>query len=52
MEPKERIRELTDLHNEANTKYYVLDAPEMPDFEYDRLLRELEELERAHPELA
>ena len=52
MEPKERIRELTDLLNEANTKYYVLDAPEMPDFEYDRLLRELEELERAHPELA
>ena len=41
MEPKERIRELTDLLNEANTKYYVLDAPEMPDFEYDRLLREL-----------
>ncbi|MBQ8354833.1 MAG: NAD-dependent DNA ligase LigA [Oscillospiraceae bacterium] len=52
MEPKERIRELTDLLNEANTKYYVLDAPEMPDFEYDRLLRELEELENAHPELA
>ena len=51
MEPKERIRELTDLLNEANTKYYVLDAPEMPDFEYDRLLRELEELEEANPEL-
>ena len=45
MEPKERIRELTDLLNDANTKYYVLDAPEMADFEYDRLLRELEELE-------
>ena len=52
MEPKQRIQELTDLLNEANTKYYVLDAPEMPDFEYDRLLRELEELESAHPELA
>ena len=52
MEPKERIRELTDLLNDANTKYYVLDAPEMPDFEYDRLLRELEELEAQHPELA
>ncbi len=51
MEPKERIKELTDLLNDANTKYYVLDAPEMPDFEYDRLLRELEELEAAHPEL-
>ena len=52
MEPRERIRELTELLNDANTKYYVLDAPEMPDFEYDRLLRELEELENAHPELA
>ena len=52
MEPKERIQELTALLNEANTKYYVLDAPEMPDFEYDRLLRELEELEAANPELA
>ena len=52
MEAKERIRELTDLLNEANTKYYVLDAPEMADFEYDRLLRELEELEKQHPELA
>ena len=52
MEPRERIQELTDLLNDANTKYYVLDAPEMPDFEYDRLLRELEELEAAHPELA
>lgn len=52
MEPRERIQELTDLLNDANTKYYVLDAPEMPDFEYDRLLRELEELEAAHPEYA
>ena len=51
MEPKERIQELTELLNDANTKYYVLDAPEMPDFEYDRLLRELEELEAKHPEL-
>ncbi len=52
MEPKTRIRELTELLNEANEKYYVQDAPELPDFEYDRLLRELEELEAAHPELA
>ena len=52
MEPKDRIRELTDLLNDANTKYYVLDAPELLDFEYDRLLRELEELEAKHPELA
>ena len=52
MEPNQRIKELTDLLNDANTKYYVLDAPEMPDFEYDRLLRELEELEAQHPDLA
>ena len=52
MEPKERIGELTALLVEANYRYYVLDDPGMPDFEYDRLLRELEELEAAHPELA
>jgi len=51
MEPRARIAELTALLNEANHRYYVLDDPTMPDFEYDRLLRELEELEAAHPEL-
>ncbi len=48
----ERIRELTSLLNEAGYQYYVLDDPKMPDFEYDRLLRELEELENANPEYA
>ena len=52
MDPKQRIQELTDLLSEANYRYYVLDNPTMPDFEYDRLLRELEQLEAAHPELA
>ncbi len=52
MEPKERIRELTAKLTEANYQYYVLDNPTMPDFEYDRLLRELEELEAANPDLA
>ena len=52
MEPKERIEELTALLTEANYQYYVLDDPQMPDFEYDHLLRELEELEEAHPEYA
>ena len=52
MEPKERIRELTTLLNEAGYRYYVLDDPTMQDFEYDRLLRELEDLEKAHPEFA
>ena len=52
MNPKERIEELTELLTQANYRYYVLDDPTMPDFEYDRLLRELEELEAANPELA
>ena len=50
MNPKERIAELTQVLNEANYRYYVLDDPKMPDFEYDRLLRELEDLEKANPE--
>ena len=52
MEAKERILELTKLLNDANYRYYVLDDPTMPDFEYDHLLRELEELEAANPQLA
>ena len=52
MNPKERIQELTRVLTEAGYRYYVLDDPDMPDYEYDRLLRELEELENAHPELA
>ena len=46
MTPKERILELTALLNDANHRYYVLDDPKMPDFEYDHLLRELEVLEQ------
>lgn len=52
MNPKEEIRTLTERLEQANHEYYVLDAPTMADFEYDRLLRRLEELEAAHPELA
>ena len=52
MEMKERIAELTKILNEANYRYYVMDDPVMLDFEYDRLLRELEELESANPQLA
>lgn len=51
MEALQRIQELTDILTEANYRYYVLDDPKMQDYEYDRLLRELEELEAAHPEL-
>ena len=52
MDPRERMQELTDILTEANYRYYVLDDPKLQDFEYDRLLRELEELEMAHPEFA
>ncbi len=52
MDPKERIGALIAILTEANYRYYVLDDPHMPDFEYDHLLRELEELEAAHPDLA
>ena len=49
---KERIRTLTAQLNDANYRYYVLDDPKMPDFEYDRLLRELENLEAEYPAFA
>lgn len=52
MNERERIDQLTRKLNDANYRYYVLDDPSMPDFEYDRLLRELEDLEREHPEFA
>ncbi len=44
-----RLRET--LHHHAHL-YYVLDAPELPDAEYDRLFQELQALEAAHPALA
>ncbi|AYH44659.1 NAD-dependent DNA ligase LigA [Azoarcus sp. DN11] len=44
-----RLRRELEAHNHA---YYVLDAPTVPDAEYDRLFRELEALERDYPELA
>ena len=50
MNPKERIDGLTEELKEANFRYYVLDDPQLQDFEYDRLLRELEELEAKYPE--
>lgn len=46
-----RITELRNLINEYNYQYYVLDAPTVPDAEYDRLFNELKTLEQAHPEL-
>jgi DNA ligase (NAD+) len=46
-----RTAELRRLIERANDAYYVLDKPEMSDAEYDRLFRELQELEAKHPEL-
>lgn len=51
-EPAERADELRQAIEEANHRYYVLDAPTIEDAAYDRLLRELQDLEAAHPELA
>ncbi|MBQ5749571.1 MAG: NAD-dependent DNA ligase LigA, partial [Oscillospiraceae bacterium] len=52
MEIKERIEELSRELERHNHLYYVLDDPQIPDFEYDRMLRELEDLEREYPEYA
>lgn len=46
-----QVARLRDELNGHNYRYYVLDAPTISDFEYDKMLRELEELEAAHPEL-
>ena len=46
-----RIRQLTDTLNRYAYEYYTLDAPSVPDAEYDMLFRELEALEAAHPDL-
>jgi len=49
--PAERAAELRTLLNHHAHRYYVLDAPEIPDAEYDRLFQELQAIEAAHPEL-
>jgi DNA ligase (NAD+) len=48
----ERAAELRAILDEANYRYHVLDDPTIEDREYDRLLRELTDLEAAHPDLA
>ncbi len=50
-EAAERIAALREQLTRYNYHYHVLDAPLVPDSEYDRLLRELEALEAAHPHL-
>lgn len=48
---KARVQELHQLINQYNHQYYVLDQPTVPDAEYDRLMRELIDLETAEPTL-
>ena len=50
-EVESRIQTLRAQIDQHNYQYYVLDAPAIPDAEYDRLFRELQALETAHPEL-
>ena len=50
-EPAARVAELRAQIERANRLYYEQDAPEIADAEYDALMRELGELETAHPEL-
>ena len=52
MEPKQEIEQLTKELERHNHLYYVLDRPEIADYEYDRMLRRLEELEGQYPEYA
>ncbi len=49
-QPQEKMRELIDLIRYHDHRYYVLDDPEISDFNYDKLLKELQSLEKEHPE--
>lgn len=50
MDPKNRIKELTEKLNQYNEEYYIYNEPSVSDYEYDSLLRELENLEKSYPE--
>ena len=47
---KERMNELIDIINEADYNYHTLDNPTITDQEYDKFLRELNEIEEEHPD--
>lgn len=51
MTVKTQIEELSELLEEYNYQYYVLDDPSVPDSEYDRLFQQLQKLEQQNPEL-
>lgn len=48
---RDRVTALRNQLNEHNYRYYVLDAPEIPDAEYDRLMLELKQFETQYPQL-
>ena len=50
MNYKQRIKELTELINQANYDYHTLDQPTITDYEYDQRLKELVDLETKYPE--
>ena len=50
MDYREQMKHLRDTLNEHGYRYYVLDDPTISDYEYDHMLRQLEDLEREHPE--
>ena len=52
MNVQEEIKQLSQELERHNYLYYVCDDPQISDYEYDRMLRRLEELEAAHPEFA
>ncbi|MBQ9600663.1 MAG: NAD-dependent DNA ligase LigA [Neisseriaceae bacterium] len=51
MQPEQKIADLVQQLNQYAYEYYTLDAPSVPDSEYDQLYRQLEELERVYPHL-
>ncbi|PZO59606.1 MAG: DNA ligase, partial [Phormidesmis priestleyi] len=48
---EQRVAELRSQLQKASYAYYVLDAPDLPDSVYDRLYRELQDLETQYPDL-
>lgn len=50
MEIKEKIKQLREALHEHNYLYYILDAPKITDFEFDQMLKALQDLERQYPE--
>lgn len=51
LSPAQRLTQIINTINEYNYQYYVQDNPSVPDAEYDRLMRELLDIEKDHPDL-